>query len=229
MSAGAILQKPSAQTLIDVIKYFPAWWKHLKPGKNSISDKIPWLSFGAIKFLNNIARPEMLVFEYGSGGSTFFWSSKVKHVISIEHERKWYDIIQEELKRDNIKNVEYILAEAEADLEFSSKDFANPKHYISSDPLFKEKKFENYAKQIDRFPDQLFDIVIVDGRARPSCILHAVSKVKENGFLIVDNSERNHYSSSFASYLSNWKRKNFLGAVPYNYHFSQTSIFQKKI
>jgi hypothetical protein len=226
MSAKAILYKPSSQTLFGVIKFFPAWWAHLKPGKNPVSDKMPWLSFGAIKFISKIATPEMSVFEYGSGGSTLFWSSKVKQVISIEHERGWHDRMQEELKKNNIKNVEYILAEAEPDECFTNKNFASPDHYISSDPLFKEKKFESYAKQIDRFPNQFFDIVIVDGRARPSCILHAINKIKVNGFLIVDNSERDHYSPSFAS-LRNWKKLDFMGAVPYDYHFSQTSIYQK--
>jgi predicted O-methyltransferase YrrM len=33
----------------------------------------------------------MSVFEYGCGASTLWWAAKVKEVISIEHDREWYE------------------------------------------------------------------------------------------------------------------------------------------
>jgi hypothetical protein len=169
----------------------------------------------------------MTVFEYGSGGSTLFWASRVKKVVSIEHETEWYERILKECQKREFHNVEYVLEKAQIDENFSSKNFANPLHNISADPLFNGKKFDSYVQRIDSFLDQYFDIVLIDGRARPSCIHHALGKVKKNGYLIIDNSERDYYLSPFDFNALGWKRWDFSGPVPYNYGFSQTSIFQK--
>jgi hypothetical protein len=227
MSARAILDKPSLQTLTGVIKFFPAWFEHLASARNSISDKMPWLSFGAIEYLKKIIEPDMQVFEYGSGGSTLFWASRVKQVVSIEHDKAWFDKLQDYFIRNKIKNVKYELVAPEVDHRNVPAHFNNPNDYVSADENFAGKSFELYAKKIDEYPDEYFDIIIVDGRARPSCILHAIKKVKQGGHLIVDNSERNYYFSSFSFNKRDWKKLEFLGPVPYILHFSKTTIIKK--
>lgn len=52
---------------------------------------LPWFPYSAIDFLSERARPEMTVFEYGCGSGTFWWSARVKRVVSVEHHREWYD------------------------------------------------------------------------------------------------------------------------------------------
>ena len=51
---------------------------------------LPWITYPAIEFLKNRLHPEMSVFEYGCGGSTLWWASRVKEVISVEHDKGWY-------------------------------------------------------------------------------------------------------------------------------------------
>ena len=228
MSVKAMGQNPSLHTFSDLVRFFPQWLKHLAPGRNSVTDQTPWLTFGAIEWISRKMHPNMKVFEYGSGGSTLFWTSRVKEVVSVEHERLWYDKMKKEFDAMQLDQVTYILQEAEDDPHYNQKDPGNPAHYISSDENFVGKKFESYVKQIDRYPDHSFDVIVVDGRARPSCIAHAMIKLKAGGFLVVDNSERKYYLAPFRFPDGEWQRLDFYGAVPYNYHFSQTTIFQKK-
>jgi hypothetical protein len=54
---------------------------------------LPWITYPAIEFLKKRVHPNMSVFEYGSGGSTLWWASRVKEVVSVEHDREWYQKI----------------------------------------------------------------------------------------------------------------------------------------
>jgi hypothetical protein len=227
-SLKALIKYPGVNTLIAITKFAGPWYRLNDPAKITNSEKLPWLCFSAIDRIKKILKSDMVIFEYGSGGSTLFWASRVKEVVSIEHDRLWYGKMSIELADRNITNLNYILSEPEPDNEFERKSFENPGDYISEDANFTGKKFEIYAKQIDYFADQYFDIVIVDGRARPSCILHALKKVKTRGFIIVDNTDRKYYLEPFQFNKDDWNRWDFTGPVPYNYDFSRTTILQKK-
>ena len=226
MSFKAIIAKPTFNTFSGILAHFFDWEKYLSKDNSGVKP-IPWIAFNAINYLEKIIRPDMLVFEFGSGGSTQFWSGHVSKVISIEHEAEWYHKMMLDFKSKNLGNVEYYLIPAEKDSDYYRKNTANPYHYISDDKAFTGKNFESYVRKIDQFPDEFFDLVVVDGRARPSCIAHAVNKIKKGGYLLVDNSERNHYFPSLKQFTSNWKRHDFMGPVPYSYGFSQTSILKK--
>ena len=224
-SVKTFLKHPHIGSIFSLVKYFSEWRRYLAPDKNSIADQVPWMAFSAIDFLKKISNPEMKVFEYGSGGSTFFWSSRVKQIISVEHDRSWFEKIEMELTRQKITNVNYILSEPYHIPDFEKKQFHLSTDYISGVPSHSGKSFEAYARTIENFPDENFDIIVVDGRARPSCILHSLKKIKKGGYLVVDNSERKYYLSGFD--FTSWRSWNFFGPVPYSYNFSRTSIFQK--
>lgn len=50
---------------------------------------IPWMTYPAICYLKQIDFSELSVFEYGSGASTQFWSSRARRVVSVEHDDSW--------------------------------------------------------------------------------------------------------------------------------------------
>ena len=54
---------------------------------------VPWITYPAIDFLAPRLRADMSVFEYGSGGSTLWWATRVREVVSCESERAWYEKI----------------------------------------------------------------------------------------------------------------------------------------
>lgn len=217
------------KTLFSSIQYYSSWRKHLLPGRNSVVDQSPWIGFSAIRFLKENIRSDMRVFEYGSGGSTLFWAPRVQELVSVEHDKLWYQNMNEILNKQPVENYKYILEEPVDDFQFPDKRFENPDDYISGDPSYKGKKFERYAKSIDSYPDNYFDVVVVDGRARPSCIKHGIPKLKKGGFLIIDNSERKYYLAPFSFERNSWKISTFAGPVPYMRDFSETSFLKKLI
>jgi len=226
MSLKALAAKPTLNTFNAILIYFSEWKKYLLKDNSEVKP-ILWISFNAINYLKKIIRPQMVVFEFGSGGSTQFWSEHVSKVISVEHEAEWYHKMLSDFKRKSLVNIEYHLIPAESDPDHYNKSIADPRHYISDDKAYGGKKFESYVRMIDQFPDEFFDLVVVDGRARPSCIAHATNKIKKGGYLLLDNSERKHYHPSLEQFTKNWKRHDFMGPVPYSYGFSQTSILKK--
>lgn len=65
---------------------------------------IPWMNYHFVEFLSKRLNRGMEVFEYGSGNSTYYWSSRVKSVISVEYNESWYDKMKDNLP-DNVKLV----------------------------------------------------------------------------------------------------------------------------
>jgi hypothetical protein len=114
----------------------------------------------------------------------------------------------------------------EKDDSFTS-DFSNPDLYFSSDKDYKGFNFESYARSIDKH--DLFDIVLVDGRARPSCIKHGIPKLKIGGFLILDNSDRLYYTAEFKETLNQDFKEiiNYSGPTPFCSWFNRTSVWKK--
>jgi len=228
MALRGIMYSPSFATARQLIKYYSAWNAFLDPARNSVIDKQPWLSFAAIDFIKEIIRPDMVVFEYGSGGSTLFWAEHTRRVISIEHDEVWSEKMKRLLSKQNINNVEYHFIPAERREDFITKEVGKPSDYISTDENYRDFSFKTYASSIDRFPDDSFDIILVDGRARPSCIGHAIPKLKRNGYLVVDNTERGYYLAPFNFGNNEWELHRFFGPVPYSHSFSETSIIKKR-
>lgn len=64
---------------------------------------LPWISYPAIDFLERYLRPEMDVFEFGSGGSTVYFSSRVGSVTAVEEDAKWATLVEAELKKTGSK------------------------------------------------------------------------------------------------------------------------------
>lgn len=222
------LKRPSLTQAWMLVKYYSAWKRNAEPGRSPIADAQPWICFGAIDFLEQKANAQMTLFEYGSGGSTLFWALRVAKVYSIEHDEDWYQQMLKELADRNIKNTQYIAAFPETDSSFESKDFRRPQDCISKSRKYVNMKFDTYVKTIESFPDSSFDIIVVDGRARNSCIYYSVPKLKTGGLLVVDNTEREYYLKPFEFKKEEWTKWVFSGPVPYSYSFSETTIFQKK-
>lgn len=60
--------------------------------------------------------------------------------------------------------------------------------------------------------DAKFDYILVDGRSRVSCLKIALSKIKEDGgILVLDNSERPRYKVGIDLVPSDWYKYEFIG------------------
>jgi hypothetical protein len=74
-------------------------------------EPLPWYTYPAISFLIGRIRPDMAIFEYGSGHSTLWWSRRCRQVVSCEHDAQWYERLRGQLPA----NVTYRLLEASAE------------------------------------------------------------------------------------------------------------------
>ncbi len=191
--------------------YAMRWWRGRK-SDFTLSAGLPWMVYPAIDFLEERDLRGAWVFEYGSGGSTRYWLRKgAARVVSIEHDPQWFAIMQTHAASPT---VELRLVEAEHDHAAIDADRADPAAFVSDGPRFRAHRFTRYVQQIDGFPDASFDVVLVDGRARPSCIVHAAPKVKRGGLLIVDNADRDYYFTRTQPFLAGFSPQWFRGAGP---------------
>jgi predicted O-methyltransferase YrrM len=125
-------------------------------------------------FLNELKNNHR-VLEFGSGRSTLAISKRVKEVVSIEHNIKYYSELCEQINGKYITNTKlyYVPANKEPSAGYSDGTF---------------KDFEDYVL----FPLKLsgkegrFDIVFVDGRSRVACALYAAQYyLKPNGLIFI--------------------------------------------
>lgn len=181
--------------------YFKKVWKSYsrlksswKPERNSVVDESAWLTFEAIDFLDDYLKPDQKVFEYGGGGSTLFFCKRAGFVVTVENHEAWYKILSDKIKEKAYLNWEGHFEPGIALDSVQSRNPSEPKDYMSGVKGFENLSFERYANAISKFPNETFDLVLVDGRARPSCAAAAIPKLKPGGILILDNAERIYYT-----------------------------------
>lgn len=80
------------------------WWKSWsnKEPINLNGTPLPWVTYSFIDFIKNRLNIDMVIFEFGSGNSTLFYSNMVKEVRSVEHSLAWYEKIVKTLP-DNVE------------------------------------------------------------------------------------------------------------------------------
>ena len=213
----------------------PRQIKHLRRHAESLREgymldaPTPWLAFDAIDFIAGRLSPQWNIFEYGSGGSTLYWLKRGAELVSIEHEAEWYSLVNGRVRPGSCLDYRLVQPELGRSCAPTPDIIADPDCYASNDPLFLSQNFRRYVSQIDEFPDQTFDMVIVDGRARPSCLKHSTPKVKMGGLLVLDNSDREYYLRATRSLLTGFLEHRFRGLGPGLplYLQTQTSVFEK--
>jgi hypothetical protein len=214
---------------IQNVKYYNRWKMSMQPGHNSVVDRLPWLTFPAIRILEQRLTETAKVFEYGGGGSTLFFLDKAGAVVTVEHNKEWFDVLKKKITGPESRQWEAALILPEERDPKVQLDFTNPNHYYSNDENYPANTFKSYACYIDKFEDGYFDIVLIDGRARPSCLKHAVSKVKKGGLLILDNAERKYYLANNLIDENQFRLiLNKPAPIPFMNFYSQTNIWVRQ-
>ena len=57
------------------------------------NNPIPWVTYSFIDFIRERLNKQHTVFEFGSGNSTYFYAKYAGIVVSVEHDREWFDKI----------------------------------------------------------------------------------------------------------------------------------------
>lgn len=213
----------SGTGLLPALRDYPAWRRALAGG-SPLDDAQPWITFAAARFLRRIVSHGTRVFEWGSGGSTLFLANLGAKSTSIEHDPAWYARVAPRLAARLDRPELRLIQPAPVDCPHAADD---PAQYGSSDPRFSGMSFEAYVHAIDRFADESFDLVLIDGRARPACIRRAIPKVRRGGWLVLDNADREHYARGIRLLDTGFTRRDFAGPIPYVEHFVCTSAWRK--
>lgn len=205
---GSFSRNPSS------LFYLNHWIKSLQ---TQAELDVPWITYGALHWLKRRLRPESRVFEYGSGASTVWLSERCGFVWSVEHDKAWYEEVESRVTQYKSTHLVFRPSEAEAKGgecgEYRSQTF----------PEYRGLSFENYVKEITRFPDGSFDFVLIDGRAREACLQAARTKIKQSGYIILDNSERANYWEAATS-LGYRTHRHYFGIGPKLKTIWRTSI-----
>lgn len=148
----------------------------------------PWWTFKAsdevAAFLDR--RPQARVFEWGSGASTAWLARRAAAVTSVEHDADWAKIVRPELPANAaVHVVEPVPATGAAGEELSEKDG------------FDGLDFAAYVRAIDD-SEGLFDLIVVDGRARGACFAAGITRLAPGGILVFDNVDRARYRDAIA-------------------------------
>lgn len=126
-------------------------------------DPSPWFNAEIIEYLSSLLKPDWTVFETGCGGSTIWYSNRVKKVISFESTAEWFHEIREIIERKKIENVEL--------------------HLYQNYP----------TTGIHGFKNDEFDFISIDGRGRVKSIETVIPYLKSGGYLLLDDSQRERY------------------------------------
>jgi len=58
---------------------------------------IPWFTYPAIEYMNQIDFSACRVLEFGSGNSSLYWASRCAHLSSVERDPDWFNKVKEQL------------------------------------------------------------------------------------------------------------------------------------
>ena len=140
-----------------------------------------------IALILSYLHPEATMLEWGSGGSTIFFSPKVQNYYSVEHNSKWAGLVGETCAKNGLKNVQ--IRHVQAD---------NKRSMTGT----REAEFASYCSAVHTFGVRHFDFVLIDGRARQFCAKAILPYVDQNSRIFVhDFPLRARYFSMFEDFF----------------------------
>lgn len=125
-----------------------------------------WMHDRERAVIEKYLHPEATVMEWGSGGSTIAFSKKVKKYYSVEHSYEWYTKMKEQVP-NNVTL--FYKPSAELPVNYNQSEYRHYKEYL--DVVYSI--------------GELFDVVLIDGRARRLCALKIIPYLKPDAIVII--------------------------------------------
>lgn len=163
---------------------------------------LPWwtLKATAAVEMHLAVRHDPRVFEWGSGASTVWLSRRSAEVVSVEHDSNWALRVRE-------------LAPANVRVELVEPDVHAIPRVPSHKPGFGRLDFSRYVAAIDR-DAALYDLIVIDGRAREACLARAMGHLAPGGLIVLDNAERVRYRRAVRRSAQELRVTWSIGATP---------------
>jgi hypothetical protein len=150
---------------------------------------VPWWTYRAVDRVDAFlaGRPDARVFEWGSGASTVWLARRAGEVHTVEHDPAWAELLRPRLTAfPHVTLHEVEAVPSPAPLAPSGR--RGKKHL----------DFHDYVTTIERVGGR-FDLVVIDGRARMSCLEAASERIVPDGLIVVDNSRRPRYRRAMSA------------------------------
>jgi hypothetical protein len=168
-----------------------------------------------VEYIIDTLNEDDIMLEWGSGGSTYTFSSYVKKYCSIEHDAEWSAKVVSTLDDKGISNVELHHVGVHGDKTDVYLD-SHAEHVFRHYESFKTEfgityaqtahgngdwhHFIDYVNEIKSF-DTKFDKIFIDGRVRPLCAFMALEYLKDDGLVFIhDFGKRPKYRSVLDHY-----------------------------
>lgn len=179
---------------------------------------VPDMTITAVNWMNENLTEDDLVFEWGSGASTFWFAKRAKHVYSVEYYSSFFYYIKEYKLDTDCENIT---------LSLRAPDSKIVEGYIAKYSQFADSSFYNFCHAIEDYPSRIFDWVIIDGRVRKKCLELAIKNTKRGGIIILDDTDLVEYSSAINPYLSDIEDIiDFKGQKATTGRMSQTTVIK---
>lgn len=145
---------------------------------------LPWWTFDAVEEIDAHLRskPGARVFEWGAGASTIWLAKRAGSVFSVEHDPVW----EKQVKHSSVAFEHVDLRHVPAQLQGQKP---------SLKPGFEGLYFDEYVRAIRDVPG-MFDLIVIDGRAREACLEEARSRLAPGGIILLDDFKRARYQEA---------------------------------
>lgn len=170
--------------------------------ENMVALDLPWWNVAATRDVEAFlaSRPRARIFETGAGASTVWLARRAAKVISVEHDAAWHKRFLGMI--DGVPGI---------DLRFRA--------------LGDGGAHDAYVHAIDE-TDDLYDLIVVDGRHRVACLNRALAHLAPGGMILFDDSGRSRYRAGIQN--CGLAERHYFGrsfCVPYPDH---TSLLQRQ-
>lgn len=122
--------------------------------------EIPWLGYRVVERIEQIINRSSSILEFGSGMSTIWLAKRCLELVSLESNQDWFVRVKKQLRLKNINNVDI--------------RFVEGSEYFS----------------LERFPNDYFDFVLIDGDYRNKCAQNCIKKLKHGGYIYLDDTDK---------------------------------------
>ena len=174
------------------------WIRSMLWRRRPLSFGKPWLTFDAMRAIQDRLPRGARIYEFGAGNSTVYWSRHATSVASVESDPQWLQLLATKLAGLGLRNVKMIAA-------------ADNSAYVDS---------------IHEWPDEYFDLIVVDGDFRRDCVLASIQHLKHGGMLVVDNTDWHWFRAKpLAGIPAAWEKLVYPGYAPMIGHKSETTLF----
>jgi hypothetical protein len=173
----------------------------------------PWWTLASGRKVHDFlaSRPNARVLEWGSGASTVWLGKRSSEVFSIESDAAWAAMV-----RDSVPPHVHIVTP-------HIPVRAGRTGMASRRMGFRHLDFSQYVGAIDDIPG-IFDVIVIDGRAREACLDKALTRLSTGGIILFDNTNRFRYRAALKRHHGTVIVSSDIGLTPILMWPSRTSI-----